>query len=323
MSKTKILVAFDLPVPLMNKIEGLFPKLEVKKSCNETELLQLIDDANILLTGFFSREIFLKAKKLKWIQATGAGVDKFLFPEVVKSPIVITNAGDIFATPISEHIILLMLSFCRRMPLFTINQSKKKWERYGGFTNGICEELSGKTLGIVGLGKIGSETAKKAKHLGMKILASKKNFNSQKIDYVDKLIPIENLQILLEESDFVIITAPLTKETQGLIGKVQLQYMKKTSYLINVSRGKIINEKELIAALEEHEISGAGLDTFEEEPLPSNSKLWKMKNVIITPHIAGQSNNYLERLTNSFIQNLELFMNNQPLNNTVNKKAGY
>lgn len=323
MNKTKILVAFDLPVPFMNKIEAIFPKLEVKKSCNENELLQLIDDTDILFTGFFSREIFLKAKKLKWIQTTGAGVDKFLFPEVVKSPIVITNAGDIFATPISEHVILLMLSFCRRMPLFTINQTKKKWERCGGFTKGICQELSGKTLGIVGLGKIGSETAKKAKHLGMKIIASKKNFNSQKIDYVDKLIPIEDLPILLEESDFVIITAPLTKETQSLIGKEQLQYMKNTSFLINVSRGKIINEKELITALEENKISGAGLDTFEEEPLPQNSKLWKMKNVIITPHIAGQSNIYLERITNSFIQNLELYIANKPMKNTVNKKAGY
>jgi D-2-hydroxyacid dehydrogenase (NADP+) len=323
MKKTKILVAFDLPAPFMDKIEAISPKLEVKKSCNENELLHLIADTDILFTGFFSRKIFFKAKKLKWIQTRGTGVDKFLFPEVVKSPIVISNAGDIFATPISEHIILLMLYFCRRMPLFTINQTEKKWERYGGFTNGICEELSGKTLGIVGLGKIGSETAKKAKHLGMKIIASKKNFNSQKIDYVDKLIPIEDLSILLEESDFVIITAPLTKETQRLIGKDQFQYMKNTSYLINVSRGKIINEKELITALEEHKISGAGLDTFEEEPLPLNSKLWKMKNVIITPHIAGQSNIYLERITNSFIQNLELYMTNQPMKNTVNKKAGY
>ncbi len=323
MKKTKILVAFDLPVPFINKIKAISQELEVRKSCDETELLQLIDDAEILFAGFFSRELFLKAKKLKWIQTTGAGVDKFLFPDVVKSPIVITNAGDIFATPVSEHIILLMLSFCRRMSLFTINQSKKKWMRYGGFTKGICEELSGKTLGIVGLGKIGSETAKKAKHLGMKIIASKKNFNSQKIDYVDKLIPVEDLPILLEESDFVIITAPLTKETLRLFGKDQFQYMKNTSYLINVSRGKIIIENELITALEEHKISGAGLDTFEEEPLSENSKLWKMKNVIITPHIAGQSNFYLERITDSFLQNLELYMTNKPVKNTVNKKVGY
>ena len=131
------------------------------------------------------------------------------------------------------------------------------------------------------------------------------------------------MPVLLRESDFVILTVPLTKETQGLIGQEQLQHMKKTSYLINVSRGKIIKEKELITALEAHEISGAGLDTFEEEPLPQNSKLWEMKNVIITPHSAGQSNKYFERITDVFIQNLELFIADKPLKNSVNKKTGY
>jgi D-2-hydroxyacid dehydrogenase (NADP+) len=323
MNKTKILVTFDLPDLFIKKIEAISPNLEVTKNNKEKEVLKLTEDTDILFSGLFSLEIFLKAKKLKWIQTTGAGVDRFLHPEVINSQTIITNAGDIFATPVSEHIILLMLSFCRQMPLFTLNQSQKKWERYGGYTKGICQELSGKTLGVVGLGKIGSETAKKAKHLGMKIIATKKNPAPQKPDYVDTLLSTEDLPILLKESDFVTITAPLTKETQGLISKEQLQIMKKTSYLINVSRGKIVKEQELITALKEHKIAGAGLDTFEEEPLPQNSKLWEMENVIITPHMAGQSNIFLERITMIFIQNLQLFLTNNPMINTINKNTGY
>lgn len=267
--------------------------------------------------------MFLAARKLRWIQTTGAGIDRFLFPEVVNSQVIITNAGDILSNPISEHVIAIMLSFCRKLQFFIINQREKKWERYGGYVGEQFEELSGKTIGIVGLGRIGEKVAKKAKSLGMRVIATKRNLSAPKPNYVDKLIHRENLRELLKKSDFVVLTVPFTKETEGLIGEAQLRCMKKTSYLINVSRGKIVQEDELIKALEEGWIAGAGLDTFEEEPLIQDSKLWDMKNVIITPHVAGISRCFLERVTNVFCQNLKLFLNNETLINIVDKNSGY
>jgi len=323
LNEVEILVSFDLPSAYVKKIEDVSPKFTVQKSHKKKELLGHIKNAEILFAGVFSLEMFLAARKLKWIQIAGAGADRFLFPEVVNSQVIITNSGDILSNPASEHVIAIMLSFCRKLHSLIINQAEKKWERYGGYLGEQFEELSGKTIGIVGLGRIGEKVAKKAKSLGMKVIATKRNLSAPKPNYIDKLLNRENLRELLKKSDFVVLTVPLTKETEGLIGEAQLRCMKKTSYLINISRGKIVQEDELIKALEEGWIAGAGLDTFEEEPLIQGSKLWDMKNVIITPHVAGISRSFLERLTNVFCQNLKLFLNNETLINIVDKNIGY
>jgi len=314
------LISFDLPSDYIERIEGVSAVLKVQKSPREKELLELVKDADILFAGFFSPEMFLEAKKLKWIQTVGAGVDRFLLPEVMKSPVIITNASGVHPTPISEHVIGMMLCFCRKLHFHIRNQMERKWERY---SREQIEELPGKTVGIVGLGRIGEEVAKKAKNLGMKVIATRRNLMPPTPAYVDKLIHPENLKELLAESDFVVLTLPLTKETQGMIGEPQLKTMKRTSYLINVSRGKIVQENKLIQALKEGWIAGAGLDTFEKEPLPPDSELWEMKNVIITPHVAGSTKHYLDRLTDIFCENLKRYLRNEPLINVVDKTIGY
>lgn len=323
MNRMKLLISFDLPDAYVKKIQGVSADVKVLQSSDEKELLHLVENVGILFAGAFSLEIFLKAKNLKWIQTVGAGVNRFLFPEVVKSHVIITSAGGVHPIPISEHVIGLMLSLCRKLHFFIRNQMERKWERNGAELMGQIEELPGKTVGIMGLGRIGSEVAKKTKCLGMKVIATKRNPTVSKPIYVDKLVNPENLKELLAESDFVVLTLPLTKETEGMIGEAQLRSMKRTSYLINVARGKIIQEDKLIQALKEGWIAGAGLDTFETEPLPNNSELWTMKNVIITPHVAGSTPHYFERLTNIFCENLNRFINNEPLINVVDKTTGY
>lgn len=320
----KVLISFDLPGVYVERIRSVSPTLEVVQSEDKEEALRLVEDADVLFSGFFSKELFLAARKLKWIQAWGAGVDRFLFPEVVKGRVIVTNAGGVHPTPISEHVIGMMLCFCRRLHLFIRNQAERKWERYeSGASTEQVEELAGKTVGIIGLGRIGTEIAQKARCLGMIVMATKRDPSRSASTSVDRLIRPADLKQLLAESDFVVLSLPLTKETQGMIGEAQLKSMKRTGYLINVSRGKIVQESKLIEALKQGWIAGAGLDTFESEPLPETSELWGIKNVIITPHIAGLTPYYMERLTNIFCENLHRFILEQPLMNVVDKTLGY
>ena len=320
---TKILISFDLPEIYVEKIRNVSPEVEVVKSEDKEEAVDLAKDVTGLFAGFFSKELFQAAKKLKWIQSWGAGVDRILIPEVVNSSVIVTNAGGIHPTPISEHVIAMMLCFTRRLHIFIRNQTDKKWERLETWTSPMIEELSGKTLGIVGLGKIGTEIAKKAKCLGMRVIATKRDVTSAASPYVDRLVPPTELNQLLAESDFAVLSLPLTKETEGMIGERQLRSMKPTGILINVSRGKIIQENKLVQALKQGWIAGAGLDTFENEPLQENSELWNFKNVIITPHIAGETPHYFDRLTDIFTENLKRFIHKQPLINVVDKNLGY
>lgn len=324
MSQVRVLISFDLPRAYVERVEGVAADAEVVQSENKKELLELIKDADVLFAGFFSLEMLLSARRLRWIQTVGAGVDRFLFPEVVKSHVVITNAGGVHPIPISEHAIGMMLCFCRKLHVSVRDQMRRKWERYDSWESAEqVEELSGKTLGIVGLGRIGEEIARKAKCLGMKVFAMRRDASRPLPDYVDRLVNAENLKELLAESDFVVLSLPLTKETERMIGENQLRSMKRTGYLINVSRGRILQEDVLTRALKEGWIAGAGLDTFENEPLPPNSELWALRNVIITPHIAGLTPHYLERLTNIFCENLTRFLHDEPLINVVDKARGY
>ena len=324
MCKTKVLISFDLPSIYVDRIRNVSTDLDVVQSKDKDSALNLAPDADILFAGFFSQELFVAAKNLKWIQAWGAGVDRLLVPQVVKSHVVVTNAGGVHPTPVSEHAIALMLCLCRKLHLCVRNQSERRWTRYeSGESIEQVEELSGKTVGIVGLGRIGAELARKTKCLGMRVIATKRHLSGQQSASVDLLIRPSNLKKLLAESDFVVLTLPLTKETMGMIGEAQLKSMKQTSYLINVSRGKIIQEDKLIEALRQGWIAGAGLDTFENEPLPKNNELWSLRNVIITPHIAGLTPYYMDRVTNIFCENLNRFMHKQSLVNVVDKKLGY
>ncbi|MBN2259937.1 MAG: D-2-hydroxyacid dehydrogenase [Clostridiales bacterium] len=323
MNKTKMLITFDLPNFYIEKIKSVSPKINVVKSTNYDEILRLVKTADVLIPRIFSPEIFLAAKQLKWIQTCGVGVDHFLFPEVVKSEVIFSNAKGVSKIPISEHVIGIMLCFSRRLNYYIKSQKQKKWKENPDVLLQQFEELNGKTVGIVGFGNIGSYLATKIKCLEMRVIVTTKNQSDASSEYVDKFFGMYELEKMLSEADFVILTVPLTSETRNLIGKKQLKKMKKTSYLINVCRGKIIDEKKLIKALKEGWIAGAGLDTFESEPLSSNSELWELENVIITPHVAGLTRNYWDRVIEIICENLTLFLENKPLKNVINKKIGY
>jgi phosphoglycerate dehydrogenase-like enzyme len=255
---------------------------------------------------------------LRWVQQDFAGSDWLQnFPDIIERDFVLTNASGVHAIPIAEHILAMMLALARDFPHSLRKQGERQWSRRGHVV-----ELDSATLGVIGLGKIGEKTAEKAKGLNMKILAVRRNPERPSL-YVDRIFGPAGLPELLSQSDWVVITAPLTPETKGMIGEKELRSMKKSARIINIARGSIIQESVLIKALLEGWIAGAGLDVFEKEPLPPDSPLWGMENVIITGHFAGSTPFYFNRVLEIFLENLRRYQEGEPLINVVDKQRGY
>ncbi|MDD9937183.1 MAG: D-2-hydroxyacid dehydrogenase [Myxococcales bacterium] len=255
---------------------------------------------------------------LRWMQQTGAGADWLMrVPEFRDSDIVLTNASGVHAIPIAEHVLALMFALSRRLHFFVKAQSRGKWDR-----RGRLGELDGATLGVIGVGAIGEQLAEKARGLNMRVLGLRRDA-ARASPHVDRMFGPGGLHELLGESDWVAITAALTPETKGMIGEAELQAMKRSAYLINIGRGAHVDQRALIAALQQGTIAGAGLDVFEREPLPEDSPLWAMKNVIVTPHFAGATPHYADRVTDIFVANLERYQRGEPLVNVVDKRQAY
>ncbi len=256
--------------------------------------------------------------RLRWIQTIGAGMDWLLrAPEVAESDILVTNASGVAAVPIAEHILALMFVLTRRMHRFARAQREHEW-----FQRGRCEEIDGTTMGIIGLGPIGLKTAEKARGLNMRVLGLRRD-PSRTSPHVDRMFGPDGLHELLKESDWVVLAAPLTEETRGMMGEPEFRTMKETAYLINIARGQIVQEDVMIRALREGWISGAGLDVFAQEPLPTDSPLWDMRNVMITAHYAGATPRYADRVTGIFTENLRRYQAGEPLMNVIDKERTY
>ncbi len=282
------------------------------------KLDEYLPQAEVLFGYTPPKNLVSRAPNLKWFQTMLAGVDHFLDDELRKSPIVITNVSGLHASPVAEFAITFMLMFAKQAYSCFLNKQQKKWERF------IAMLLRSKTVGIIGLGSIGREVARLSKVLGMKVIASRRTAKTGgRAQYVDTLVPPDHLDMLLSNSDFVILTLPHTPETHQMIGERELRNMKLTAYLINVGRGETVDEDALVKALEQNWIAGAGLDVFSQEPLPIDSKLWELPNVIIGPHASGRLDNYDFLTTEFFCENLKRYIAGRRLRNIVNKKRGY
>ncbi|MCB0062809.1 MAG: D-2-hydroxyacid dehydrogenase [Caldilineaceae bacterium] len=275
-------------------------------------------DVEVLL-GRFPASVCAAAEDLRWIQSFSTGMDKFLFPEIIeRDEVMISNVAGLYASQGAEHAWALLLALTRGITTSWDNQKQKKW---GGGSN---IELAGSTLGLVGLGGFGTEMAKRAQGYRMTILAVDP-VRTEKPDYVSELTPTnrENLHRLLERSDVVMMACPLTAETYHLISTDELAAMKSTAYLINVTRGGIIDEPALVEALKNGQIAGAGLDVVEKEPLAADSPLWEAPNLILTPHRAGASQHRPRMIFEFFMQNLERYLTGERPLAVIDKRKGY
>lgn len=254
--------------------------------------------------------------RLKWIQSSAAGLDHCLVPEVIASGIQVSSASGLFADQVAEQTLALLLGLLRGLPTFFRAQRAKE------FIRRPTGDLTGKTVGIVGLGGNGTRLAEVLRAFRTRTIATDM-FVEERPASVDALWPADQLPRLLAESDVVILCVPLNEQTQGMIAMPQLAAMRRGSILINVARGPVVVESDLVAALESGQLAGAGLDVTEIEPLPNVSKLWAMPNVIITPHVGAQSAKRADDTTDLVCKNLQRYLAGQPPLNLVNKRLGY
>lgn len=316
MPSLNILVIQRLTETQVNSICELDENVNVIQ-CKPNDAVNYIEDADVLIAwgSFHLNELLPKAKRLKWIHALSSGIEGMLTPELESADILLTNSRGIHGIPVAEHVLAMMLNFTRGITAMQENKKAKLWQPLH------AEEIYDKSIAIIGLGSIGREIAKRAKSLGMKVLASKKTISTEL--FVDKLYTNDQLPQLLPLADFVVVTLPLTKETAGLFDETAFSQMKKTAYFINVARGAIVNENALIKALQSGVIRGAALDVFSEEPLGADSPLWELPNLFISPHIAAKSPYYIDRSLKLFIENFNKFLSKSQMINVIDKQKGY
>lgn len=260
---------------------------------------------------------FKNAKNLKWIQSFSAGVDKVLASDIKERDVLLSNIAGAQDTPIAEHILGFLLLFTKKFHVSFRNQAKKIWERDVGAT-----ELRGKVVLIAGLGNIGTEAARLASCVGARVVAVDRP-GAAKPDFVEKLYGSDEWEQALPTADFVVSCVPHTEHTHYLFNKEKFAIIKHTAVFVNISRGEVVREADLIEALKEGIIAGAALDVMEQEPLPKDSPLWEMENVVVTPHRAGHSEKYMDRAVEVFCKNLQAYIKGETLPNLVDKQKGY
>ncbi len=278
---------------------------------------ELIQSADIIY-GWPDTEYLIEADKLKWLHLPSAGADGYTDKAIYyRKDIKLTNSSGVFGLPIAEHIFAMILSYNRNLWEYAYNKREKKWSRSSG-----ARDFCGSTVGILGLGDIGNEVAKRAKAWGANVLAVKRTITKAP-EYVDKLYSLDDMDEVLKQSDYIVLALPDTPKTKGIISMEKLKQMKPHAFLVNIGRGTLINQDALITALKENWIGGAGLDVTTPEPLPEESPLWELPNVILTPHTSGLSPSNINRRFEIFNRNLKLFLENKPLENMVDFTEGY
>jgi phosphoglycerate dehydrogenase-like enzyme len=287
---------------------------------DEDEITAMLDRVEIAV-GWFPADLLSRAPSLRWYQQWSAGADWLLrHPEAAASNFVLTSTSGIHAIQISEHIFALLLAFARELPQAVRAKSQRRWIPTDQHER--IFELAGKTMLLIGVGAIGERTAQIAAALDVRVLGVRRDPTID-VPGVEAMFGPHQLPDLLPQADFVVVTVPLTEETRGMIAERELRTMKPTSVIVNVGRGGTIAEGPLAQALREGWIAGAGLDVFEEEPLPKSSPLWALDNVIITSHYAGITPHYHERALEVFLDNLQRYTSGKPLKNVVDKALGY
>lgn len=319
----KILLLAEFGAPYYPDLRTEHPDLDLVEASTNDAILNEIESVEVVF-GYLTAEQFAAAKNLKWIQTLDAGMEGLFnaIPNIVNTDVAVTNARGAGAPMIGEHGVAMMLALARQLPRFWADKAAHRWDQDGALA--VVEYLGGKTCGIVGFGKSGREIGWRAKALGMNVIA----VDEQPVDgdpIVEDVWGRSRLNDLLVLADYVVITAPYTPQNENMIGADELALMKSTARIVVTSRGRLVEHNALVAALKSGELAGAGLDTTIEEPLPAGNELWDLPNVIITPHIAGNSEQEMldRRTVDIFAENLRRYVSGQPLINIVDKQRQY
>jgi D-2-hydroxyacid dehydrogenase (NADP+) len=319
--QAKLVIQVPLEARYLERLQQEFPEADFPVCVTPEALQEEIGDADALIGASpLTAEIVQGAPKLRWVAATSAGVENLPIETLAARDIALTNFSGIAAPNIAEHVLAMMLAFARGLrPLFH-QQDQHQWPNDD--TTLPAFELGGQTLGIIGMGEIGDQLARKAHGIGMTVLGVQRH-PARKPAYVARLLGSEGLPELLAESDHVCLCLPLTSATKYTIDRDELDRMKRTAYLYNIGRGALINQEALIAVLRGGTLAGAGLDVTTPEPLPPESPLWEMSNVLVTGHTAANTPHYWERGIDLLVDNVRRFLAGDALRDAVDIKAGY
>lgn len=337
-SLIEVLITLPFPEELLERVSAVSPRLRVtalKAEKAQDISVETWQKSEVLYTANILPEPEW-VPRLRWIQFHWAGIDSLIdHPILKKADLVATSLSGAAVTQMAEYILMMLLALGHRLPALIENQRAARWpkDRWKLFSP---RELRGSTVGIVGYGSIGREVARLLNAFGATILATKREvMHPQDEDYVPegqgdptgdlvrRLYPPQALHSMIKECDFLVVTVPLTKDTHGLIGEEELKAMRPTAFLVDVSRGGVVDQAALITALRDGKIAGAALDVFEGEPLPAESPLWKLPNVFVTPHISGVTPEYDTRAVDLFVENTKRYLEGKPVFNQIDLSRGY
>lgn len=318
--------SFDLwsiPASLVSAVRARWPQMRIAHVEDYRKLPSELADADIFVGFMLTPEQLAAARQLKWMHITAAGVSQMMRPDVRARGIVITNARGVHATPMAEHAMGMMVALAHKFPEATRAQIAHRWAQEEMWnTAPRLSELRGRVLLLIGLGAVGSEIARYAKAFGMHVWAVTRSGKGDS-QLAERIFPVSDLDRALSEADYAVIAAPDTAETRAMIGAKQFQAMKPSAYLINLSRGSLVDEAALADALQKRRIAGAAIDVTEKEPLPKESPLWDLENLFITPHTSSATEELWERQTELLAENLERWFAGRELLNRVDLAKGY
>jgi phosphoglycerate dehydrogenase-like enzyme len=312
-----------IPEAQIARLRRAFPGHTFVRADSDAEALERIPDADIVFGTRVTPAQLAAARRLRWIHSAAAGVGNMLFPEMVESPVPMTNSRGNSAVTIAEHIIAVTLVLLRELPLAWRAQRERAWAQDEFEAGASFKTLRGARVLIVGLGAIGGEAGRLAAAFGSHVVGIRRRTDGPRPAGIAAVVTPDCLDAELPLADLVILAAPQVPATNYLIGERELALMKDDAVLVNVSRGTLVDETALVRALETGRLRGAALDVFEEEPLPAGSPLWGREDVVVTPHVSGYHAHYWRDATDIFADNLRRFVAGQPLANPVDKKAGY
>jgi len=328
----KVALGFNVPKEILEELNeelgGLYEFHSFDPRHYDSGLLR---SAEVLVLLSSNEKVISEASSCKWIHSWSAGVDEYLSLDTFKgdSAPILTHSGGSFGPQISEHVFAMLFALTRDIKAISLDQERRRWvSRPPRDNRGELSEMTGRTMGIIGVGHVGLEIAKRAKSFGLRVIGVRRNvsgqFRIQELGaYVDEVYSLQELAVVLAQSDIVVDTLPLTGETEGLFNRSKFHDFKDGAIFVNVGRGGTVVEGDLVDALQRGTVKYAALDVFEEEPLPRNSQLWEMENVLVSPHCAGRSDKLNARAFPILKENLERYAKNVPLLNRVDMKVGY
>jgi phosphoglycerate dehydrogenase-like enzyme len=322
MKKVSLLVLSDPGDPQLSMLDALRETADVAVGNSPDAFKNAAGSAEVIFnwSGSLSliREVFLMSHAVRWVHSRSAGLERTLFPELVASNVTMTNGSGVFSPSLGEFALGAILYFAKDFRRMIRNQTAGLWEPFDVLP------ISGHTVGIVGYGDIGRAVAARVRAMGMKVLAVKRHVSAQIPDpLADQIYGPDHLIEMLSHCNYIVVATPLNAETLGLIGEAEFAAMKSSAVIINVGRGPVIEERAMIKALSERKIKGAALDVFAEEPLPKGHPFYQLENVLLSPHCADHTPDWLDNAMRFFIAQFERFRQGQPLLNVVDKKLGY